>query len=693
MPPGDACSSSLAQSRSASRHWWRSTPSPTTSAYSVQDQARSLLGADLAHDRAAATASRGRGRARYHQQGRRRRPVCPNFSAMAYVPRTAGTRLVQVTAAEPGYPFYGEIGDRTAGMPGRSCRTGPRVVVEPALLTQLAARVGDTLSLGEGRFTIIGVTTTSPATSAFAPPSARGCSFPARMLDATRLLGFGARAEYARRTSGCQPTRMPSSSPSSYRSTLRPERVRIRTVEDDRNNLTETLDRLGNYLGLVALIALLLGGLGVASAVSVFIRRKLDSIAVLRCLGATSGQVFSVYLLQAAGMGLLGSVVGVLGGIVSPAGVCRCSCATSFRSPSSSTPSPRCHRARPARGTLGQHDLRAAAAAVGATGAAARRAPARRRSGTVARAIPLTIPALAAARAQRRRTHAPAGGQLADGALVLAWRLRGAVGGALAHELGCSLARCAAGARRDWPYVWRQGLANLHRPANQTTTVVLALGFGAFLLATLYLVQHNLLRQLRALGWSRPAQPRRCSTSSPTSSHRPSRCSRPISSRSWVRCRSCRCASRAINGKPVLRTGDDSVDVDSVPPDGAAQPGRRRHADAAPDGRCGASTGRPIATPSSRRRSWLRASGGAAPKPRARRAVRRHLDRGGPRLRTGRDAGRHDHVGRAGTAGRHADHEHARGRLGALRAQLLRGVRAWRPGEGTTERAAADTSR
>jgi putative ABC transport system permease protein len=51
-----------------------------------------------------------------------------------------------------------------------------------------------------------------------------------------------------------------------------------------------------------------------------------------------------------------------------------------------------------------------------------------------------------------------------------------------------------------WPYVWRQGLANLHRPANQTTTLVLAIGFGAFLLGTLFLVQHNLLRQLRLSG-------------------------------------------------------------------------------------------------------------------------------------------------------------------------------------------------
>ena len=67
----------------------------------------------------------------------------------------------------------------------------------------------------------------------------------------------------------------------------------------------------------------------------------------------------------------------------------------------------------------------------------------------------------------------------------------------------------AAAARRwapsRWPYVWRQGLANLQRPSNQTTTVVLAIGFGAFLLGTLLLVQANLLRTLRITGG--PARP------------------------------------------------------------------------------------------------------------------------------------------------------------------------------------------
>src|ERR1019366_2079727 len=96
---------------------------------------------------------------------------------------------------------------------------------------------------------------------------------------------------------------------------LRAERISVHTIADDRDNLTRGLIRLGNYLGLVALAALLLGGLGVASAVHVFIRQQLDSIAILRCLGATSWQILGVHLLQAMVMGLLGSVLGALLGV------------------------------------------------------------------------------------------------------------------------------------------------------------------------------------------------------------------------------------------------------------------------------------------------------------------------------------------------------------------------------------------
>ena len=95
-------------------------------------------------------------------------------------------------------------------------------------------------------------------------------------------------------------------------------------------------------------------------------------------------------------------------------------------------------------------------------------------------------------------------GSLRQGAIFAA-----GVGGRAAGALGSRPGRSSARARRwlpsGWPYLWRQGLANLHRPANQTVTVVLAIGFGAFLLGTLVLVQLNLLRQLRLTGG--PARP------------------------------------------------------------------------------------------------------------------------------------------------------------------------------------------
>ena len=67
--------------------------------------------------------------------------------------------------------------------------------------------------------------------------------------------------------------------------------MRARTVAENEVNLTESIDQLSDFLGVVGLVALLLGGIGVASGVHAFVARKIDTVAVLRCLGATSRQV------------------------------------------------------------------------------------------------------------------------------------------------------------------------------------------------------------------------------------------------------------------------------------------------------------------------------------------------------------------------------------------------------------------
>ncbi len=474
---------------------------------SVAQQAKALLGADIAISsrkplpekitrlvdtltRADSTGSK----AGAHAQ-------VTSFAGMAYVPRTAGVRLVQVKAIEAGYPFYGTIvtapANRWSGLAG-----GGRVIVDPTLLTALNATIGDTLALGDARFVIDATVSNIPGDIGVATSIGPRVFLSASDLAATNLIKFGSRVEYEIFLTLPDPGRSQAIA-DKRRPGLRAEHIGIRTVEDDRQDLTDTLTRLGHYLGLVALVALLLGGLGVASATHLFIRRKLDTIAVLRCLGATAGQVFLAYLVQALAMGALGSLIGAALGL----GIQQL-LPLVFRD-------------------LLPVDVRIAvspqAVAIGVT------------LGIWVAFVFALIPLLGVRRVSPletlRRTDEPGPGRsdpltwaafalmaasvvglaaiqvrnLRDGAVFA-----GGVGVVVLVLWLASLGLIAA--LRKWfpsrlPYLWRQGLANLYRPANQTGTVVLALGFGAFLLATVFLVQHNLLREFRvgnAGGGARP---------------------------------------------------------------------------------------------------------------------------------------------------------------------------------------------
>ncbi len=466
---------------------------------SVTAQAQALLGADLSlrsrrpftarvealFDTLVAPAERG---------GAGRLARVTSFNAMAFVPRTSGVRLVQVMAAERGWPFYGVIQTRPADG-WESLQQGGQVLVDPSLLASLGAETGDTLALGSARLRIAGVVTSAPGNVAAASAFSPRIYIASSDLESTGLVRFGARVEYEAFVRLADPARATELA-TTYRPALRPDRVSIRSVEDNRDDLRDALTRMGNYLGLVALIALLLGGLGVASAVHVFIRQKLDTIAVLRCLGATAREIFVIYLVQALAMAALGSAIGALAGLamqqvlpsvlqdllpvdvqVRPAGgaillgmVLGLWVATMF----ALLPLFSIRRVSPLvtlrrdyeRPDLGRDWLRLVAAA----------------------GLGLGVTALAILQVR----------DLRDGLFFAA-----GIGVSLLVLWLASLG-LIRGVRRyfphRWPYLWRQGLANLYRPANQTVTVVLSLGFGATLLATLFLVQHNLLRDLRIGG-------------------------------------------------------------------------------------------------------------------------------------------------------------------------------------------------
>jgi putative ABC transport system permease protein len=462
---------------------------------SVRQQARALLGADLSLVGRQPFSRRVEALldtlAKRSEQAR-----VTSFAGMAYVPRTAGTRLVQVAAVEGRYPFYGEIKTEPRSA-WTELQSGRHIVVDPSLLTALSARLGDTVALGEGRFVITGTIQSAPSEVGFRFAFGPRVYIPGSYLKETGLLGFGARVQYEsflKLSSGTLAQQLAER----YRAPLRPERVQLRTVADDQRNLNDVLSRLTGYLGLVALMALLLGGVGVGSAVVVFVRQRSESIAVLRCLGATGGRIFAIYLTEAAMMGLAGSVAGALLGLalrrllpgllaglipvdVAPTiswsavglgigmglwvaltftllpllGLRRISPLSALRRPYEPGRAPR--------------DLWWGVAAVALAG---------------------SVVLLAVRQVGSWRQGAIFAGGIAV-ALLLLWA---------ASWILIRLVRRWLPA--GWPYVWRQGLANLHRPANQTVTLVLAIGFGAFLLGTLFLVQHNLLRQLRLSGGS-----------------------------------------------------------------------------------------------------------------------------------------------------------------------------------------------
>lgn len=413
------------------------------------------------------------------------------FDGMGYVTRTSGARMVRVTAVEGGYPFYGRV--QTDPVDSWSRLSGDKVaLVDPSFLTSLDAHIGDTMALGEAKFLIGGTVTSFPGDAGIRSAFGPRVFIPASSLDATKLLGFGSRVEYNWyvKTSDKLDTREFATT---WRNKLRPLTGRIRTAAEEEQDLKSNLDQLGRYLGLVALIALLLGGIGVGSAVQVFIRRKRDSIAVLRCLGATSGQVFSAYLLQAAAMGFIGSAMGVLLGLIIQLAL------------------PRVFGAFMPLDVSISPSITAVLTGLGVGLWVA----------TVFALLPLlsirTVPPLAVLRRDVDTAERPRAdrwtwmARIALGLSVLGLATlevrdikKGAgfsVGIGLALLILYLAARALTTSLRRWfpeqlVYVIRQGLANLYRPANQTVAVVLSLGFGAFLLGALAVSQHNLLKQL-----------------------------------------------------------------------------------------------------------------------------------------------------------------------------------------------------
>lgn len=456
----------------------------------IEGQARTLLGADLELRTRRAFAKPMR--ALLDSLERAGTPVSyvTSFGSMALATRTGLTRLVDVRALTGGFPYYGRIDTDPPG--GRQALEQDQVALaDSAVLVALEVEVGDTLAIGDARFTIAGAVTSVPGEIGILTALGPRVYIPGRHLEATNLLRFGSRATYYAYLKLSADQIEPFVE--RHRELFSDQGVGFDTAAEREEELSESLALLARYLGLVGLIALLLGGIGVASAAHVFMKDRLGTVAILRCLGATSRVVFVIYLLQAAMLGLVGAALGAGVGLVVqrilpdvfqaflPLRV-----ATDVHWPTVLV-------------GVGAGVWVATVVALRPLLVAARVPPlaalrrdvhqrppwgSRLASALVAFAVVATIVALSAWQAPTRL----AGYFFAGGALTTTLVLW------LAAVLLIAATRHAVPRRA--PFVLRQGIGNLFRPQNQTVAVTLAVGFGVFLLGTLTVVQENLLDRL-----------------------------------------------------------------------------------------------------------------------------------------------------------------------------------------------------
>jgi putative ABC transport system permease protein len=394
-------------------------------------------------------------------------------------------RLIQLRAISGEFPFYGEY--RTAP-PGVWPPRGDDALIEPVLRAQLGLAVGDTVRIGDAAFVVRGSVENLPPEAGFQTAVGPRVFIDGARIAATNLVGVGTMARYHAYLE-IPNARELQRFVDRHHDVLRRNAVSFDTADEQAENLATALDALGRFLGLVGLAALLLGGVGVASAVNVFVREKRATVAVLRCIGATQGTAFTAYLVQAALLGVAGAVVGALLGI-----------ALQWLLP---------YVVRDVLPVAVETGIAwtAVLAGIGIGTAVA----------TLFALLPLLeIRGISPLRVLRQPVEETrprfdvlrAITFVALAALVVAlsvWQA-GDRNAGLAFAAGLSatllLLRIAAWlltrvTRRLVPataaFTTRQGLAGLFRPYNQTAAVTLALGFGVFLIASLWIVQRNLL--------------------------------------------------------------------------------------------------------------------------------------------------------------------------------------------------------
>jgi putative ABC transport system permease protein len=240
--------------------------------------------------------------------------------SMASSPTSPDPLLVSIKAVDPAlYPFYGNV-DLAPTLTLPAALTPTTVAVGEDLLLRLNAHVGDSLKLGNQTFRIAASVVNEPDRLSSSFTVGPRVLLSRAALQSTGLLAPGNRAN--ERVLFKLPT--PASGQPVSDATVASLKTQLvaalpeAQVTDYRESspaITNGLDAATSLLSLMSLVALVLGAVGVAMAMRAHLQQRLDTIAIMKSLGARSSQIIKIYLLQTLFLGILGGLIGVAGGV------------------------------------------------------------------------------------------------------------------------------------------------------------------------------------------------------------------------------------------------------------------------------------------------------------------------------------------------------------------------------------------
>jgi putative ABC transport system permease protein len=219
------------------------------------------------------------------------------------------TKMVELRAVEPQFPLYGTLTLADGRPYSHALLREHGALVRPELLSLLGLSIGDRILIGTQPFEIRGVIKDEPGRNLGAFSLGPRVLIDFHDLPSTGLLAFGARASHQMLLR--IPDRDIGPVSETLRTSFRGEFVGTRGFWQNADRIGQNLTRAENYLSLVGLVVLILGGIGVSSVTRVFVEQKVRSIAILKCLGSTTAQVLAVYMTQVLLLGIAGTALGV----------------------------------------------------------------------------------------------------------------------------------------------------------------------------------------------------------------------------------------------------------------------------------------------------------------------------------------------------------------------------------------------